>query len=236
MILHNEPSFLIYFGDAKDRCVKSSNTLNPEYLLELKNKLNLEKLIFLKQVHGIKGLTISDSSQAKFSLNILDKEGDFLVTNLRNIGLGILTADCLPVIFYDPVNHVVAIAHAGWKSLVAGIIPNVIETMQKEFNTKPINLNTFFGACAKVCCYQVQKDFIHNLDNSTFSDQVIFNKDNKIFFDIPRFATLQLTELGIPSKNIKKNYKSCTVCDTRFHSHRRNGKEAGRQATIVALK
>lgn len=46
MILHNEPSFLIYFGDARDRCVKSGHLFNPEYLKELKEKLNLEKLIF----------------------------------------------------------------------------------------------------------------------------------------------------------------------------------------------
>ncbi len=236
MILHNEPSFLIYFGDAKDRCVKSENNFNPECFQKLQERLNLEKLVFLKQMHGIDGLTITDPIQIKFSLNLFDKQGDFIITNLRKVGIGILTADCLPLVFYDPVHHAVGIAHVGWKGLIAGIIPKVAQKMQNEFKTNPTNLDVFLGPCAKACCYQVDENFLHNLENSTFAEQVTFRRNDKIFFNIPRFAKLQLIEMRINPENINKNYRNCTICDTRFHSVRREGEKTGRQITIVGLK
>ena len=236
MILHNEPSYLIYFGDKKGCCVESYPKFPIKCFEELRLPLHLEKIAFLKQVHSCNGICIDKLDQLESSLNFLEQNGDFIITNVRNIGIGVLTADCLPLIFYDPVHHAVAVVHAGWRGAVANIVEKVINKMEECFNSKASNLITYFGSCAKVCCYQVQQNFLENLEKYSFVKDVVFNRDEQTFFNLPTFVEMQLLNLGVKEASIHKNYNDCTICNTQFHSYRRDNATALRQATIVALK
>jgi YfiH family protein len=237
MILHNEPSFLIYFGDKGDRCVKTTKNYSFTAFKNIQQAIpNMEKLVFLKQEHGVEGISLKDFSSIPTEITLFKHKGDFIVTNLRQVGIGILTADCLPLIFYDPVKHVVSVVHVGWQGSVHGIVQVVVNKMKHDFGTSPTDLIAYLGPCAKVCCYVVEDDFLENLEDSEFTEQVIFKRDNKTFFNLPRFIKLQLLDLGVKQENIRKQYNSCTICDERFHSYRRDKKTKYRQATVVVLK
>ncbi|MBD3272755.1 peptidoglycan editing factor PgeF [Candidatus Dependentiae bacterium] len=236
MILHNDPSYKIYFGDSKDDCVKSDGQINKEYFEKKLQDLKLDNLIFLKQIHSNKGICIDSPSLLNKKLILFEQEGDFIITNQRNVGIGILTADCLPVVFYDPVNHVVGVVHVGWKGAVTNIISNVIKKLKKCFNTDTSKIKIYFGPSARVCCYQISNEFIKNFDNCSFCEDIFLKKDGSLHLDLPKLVKNQLLDLGVPKGEINFDYNSCTICDLRFHSYRRSNQDPGRQATIVALK
>ena len=236
MILHNDPSFLIYFGNSKDCCVKSDFKFSKKDLDSVRDFLSLKNIVFLKQTHSSDGICLNDLSQVKSFYSLFEYSGDFIVTNLRRVGIGILTADCLPVVIYDPVGNVISIVHAGWRGCASDIITRSIEIMQNQFNSKIHDLVIYFGSCAKVCCYKIKNDFLKNFENFSFVDQVIFKKEDHLFFDLLKFAELKLLDLGLKIENLHKNYNNCTICDLNFHSYRRDKEQAGRQATIVALR
>ncbi len=235
MILHNDPSFLIYFGDKKDRCVKSDLKTTKEYLLQLKENLKLKSLIFLNQVHRNFGLCLKDENQINGNLSLFEQNGDFLITNLRNVGIGVVTADCLPIVLYDPIKQVVCVIHAGWRGSVADIIDNAINEMEINFNVTAENLVAYIGACAGACCYEVGRNFTKNLENYNFAHELFIQK-NGIFFNLTELNKRLLLNRGILLKNIHTQYNVCTICSSNFHSYRGDNKTDYRQATIVALK
>ncbi len=236
MILHNDSSYKIYFGDIKDDCIKSDGQPNNDYFEHKLKDLKVDNLVFLKQIHSKQGICIDSPSSLKKELILFEQEGDFIITNQRNIGIGVLTADCMPVIFYDSVHHVVAIAHVGWKGAVSGIVSTVINKLHDCFKTDPDELTIYFGPSSKVCCYKVSDDFLKNLDDCPFRDDILLKKDDSLYLDLPKLVQYQLVELGVLKEEIKIGYNSCTICDLRFHSFRRSDQDAGRQATIVSLK
>ncbi|MFC1894393.1 peptidoglycan editing factor PgeF [Candidatus Dependentiae bacterium] len=236
MILHNDSSYMIYFGDCKDPCVKSNTKISLNCLKKIKNRLHLEKIIVLNQLHGIKGICLKDLSTSFSEVSFMQKTGDYIITNISKIGIGVLTADCLPIIFYDPVHNIIAIAHAGWRGAVKEIAKNLIQKMEQSFNTYTQKLIVYLAPSAKFCCYQVDNKFLNHLENSTFINQVILKRQNKYFFDLPKFVRLQLLDLGIKENNIHQNYNDCTICNTKFCSFRRQNGTSSRQVTVVALK
>ena len=237
MILHNNLSFAIYFGDSEDCCVKPFYKDSIKSFSDLQKKLNLEKLVFLKQTHSSDGLCINDDiAKTQGTLSIFEKMGDYIITNQRNIGIGVVTADCLPLILYDPVKHISAVIHAGWKGAIDNIAIKAFNLMQEKFDCKITDIFCYLGPCAKVCCYKVSEDFKANLEFTNFSEEVFLKKGEDVFFDLVRFVKLQLLDLGIKCERIKEEYNACTICNHKFYSYRRQGVLAGRQATIIVLK
>lgn len=242
MLMHSSPLYRIYFGDARDKIfkrdviqIKDKNLLEFEPFSKLKKRMEIEQLIFLHQVHGTKGLIITSMEEAK-SITPFTVEGDFIITNVPHVGIGIITADCLPIIFFDKRHQVIAIAHAGWRSASGQIVLKVVDQMQKNFNTNIEDIRIIFGPSAKVCCYRVGEDFIENFQDFEFVDRVLQRRDEGLFFDLPKFNRILLEDLGIKKDQFLLEYNDCTVCDESFYSHRRKGeREDGRQMTVACL-
>lgn len=228
--------YFFHFGTAQDSLEK------------IQKQRGCSSIIVLDQVHGNKGVVITQplheaSSYAKASADtsagkytITQGEGDFLVTNLCNIGLGVLTADCLPIIFIDQKNHAVGIAHAGWRGAVQSIAAEVVRCMQQSYGTCPPDLSIFFGPCAHVCCYEVQEDFLQHLKSFSFADYAIQRRNSSLFFDQITFNTHILLSLGIPKNAITSKYSLCTIGDHNYFSYRRQGDAAGRNVSVVYVK
>jgi len=242
MLLHSHPMFKIYFGDARDKLFKQQylnlppdkNILEMEQLATLKKAMSLESLMFLNQVHGTDGLIINSEDQLQ-NLRPFSKDGDFIITNLKHVGIGVMTADCLPIIFFDKRNQVIAVVHAGWKGSVSHIATKVVGHMQKNFNTKIEDLKVIFGPSAKVCCYKVTEDFLEHLEDVEFLERVIHRREDGLYFDLPLFNMILLGDLGIKKESILFKYNDCTICDNSFYSCRRQGKYSGCQMSVVCL-
>lgn len=241
MIIYNNSDFSIYFGTAQDNLyqddylalagISAHTLLQHPLFVGIKGAVkDIPALVFLRQVHGVQGESI-DTYDVRFGSFAI--EGDFLTTNQSHIGLGIMTADCVPIIFYDPLNHARAIVHAGWRGTVANIVLIALARMQERYGTNPNRMNVFFGPSAQSCCYEVTADFVDNNVRSDLIHDVIVHRGNALFFDVQRYNKLLLIEHGVPDYAFNHAYVRCTICDDSFFSYRRQGVSAGRQATIV---
>ncbi len=239
-LFYQHENLHIYFGDASSALSPHDHGLTttspsvdklfaiPGYA-NLKKDLQLEHLMFLRQEHRTKGVFIEHAQ----SLIPFSDEGDFLATQLPKIGIGVLTADCVPVVIYAPDIHAVSVVHAGWRGVVDGIV--LIAALElRNRGAQPGKLQIFIGPCAKVCCYEVQAHFYHVMHPDYQSDAIFINGGHH-FFDMPLLIQMQLQELGISSEQINSAFNFCTICNHSFYSHRRQGPLAGRQMTVVAL-
>lgn len=235
MSIYQDKKITIFFGDAQhaiDRCLFDQNKSQAELehvnsLLFIKQKLQLASLFFTKQIHGAQGFLISHDVHEQ-------PEADFLVTNKTQVGLGIYTADCLPIIIYDPEHHAVALAHAGWMGSVQEIAIHALQALEKAYGTKKQNVKVFFGPAAGPCCYVVQPSFREKLAPFNFSDQVLAVRDGHTYFDLVLFNKLQLSSYGVLAQAF--NYHAdCTIHTLSYCSYRRDNKNTARNVTLVAL-
>ena len=240
MIFHDAPSFRIYFGNARDKLFpaeylnmsSNQNILEIEPYKNIKKLLNLDELMFLSQVHGNQGLVIS-TEQAQ-QMQPFKTDGDFFITPDKHLGIGVMTGDCLPIIFYDTQKNVVAIVHAGWRGSVQEVAVKALESMQVTFGTNAQNVKVLFGPSAKSCCYKVGDDFSQYLEAFEYAEEVLLQLNGTQFFDLPRFNRLQLKNAGIKTDAFQLDYNICTICDDTFCSSRRQDEQ--RQMTVVSLK
>ena len=133
-------------------------------------KLNCEKkpIITLNQTHSNKVICFNTREEAKDKMI-----GDAIVTKLKNIGIGVLTADCVPILFYDSKTKIIGCVHAGWKGALNGIIENTMDKFL-ELNSNARDLIAAIGPCINHHHYEVGHDFYKK-----FVDQ---NKNNQQFF------------------------------------------------------
>ncbi len=235
-MIYKTPQFQIYFGGAADAiskigdCIPAAQPLaNHEKFKPICDMLKVQDLAFLNQTHSTDGMIIADKIPA------FDEDGDYLITDKKSIGIGVMTADCLPIIVYDSKNHVAAIAHAGWRGTVGEVAIKTVQNMQQVFGTSLAQIGVFFGPSAKQCCYVVDELFVSNIKEFTL--QVIErNRNGALCFNLPGLNELQLHRMGIPKAALNKDYNLCTMCDEQFFSYRRQGQQAGRQMSIIALR
>lgn len=116
-------------------------------------------VVFARQVHGTRAATVPDDGTADpdaFRADLGERDGGFdaLVTGARGTALGVLVADCVPVLLADPEAGVVATAHAGRPGLLAGVLPSVLAAMTAAGASAP-RIRAALGPCAGGCCYEV---------------------------------------------------------------------------------
>ncbi len=160
-------------------------------------------------------------------------QSDSLVTDQKGVMLGILTADCVPVLLYDPRHEVVAAIHAGWKGSAAGIAAKCVATMQKEFGTDPSDLIAGIAPSIGGCCYEVGSEVAaHFVDY----DRVLSPKEEKYTLDLPEVNRLQLIDAGVPASQIELS-GICTACHVDdFFSYRKTQGCSGRFMSMIGLK
>lgn len=241
MLFHTSPAFCSYFGNAQDglqpaafAAYHGTDLSVQEPFIRLKKIMGLSSLVFLHQTHSDKGFVLQADADVA-ALESFVTEGDYLITSLKHVGIGVMTADCLPIVMYDVQNNVIAVVHAGWRGSVQRVAVRALEALQKNFATDTAQLRIFFGPSAHACCYQVQPDFIQNLDDFSFAQQTLQTHSGNLYFDLPLFNRLQLEAAGVPKQAFKMDYALCTMCDPTFCSYRRQGAAAGRQMTVVSL-
>jgi len=161
-------------------------------------------------------------------------EADALVTNLPNVVLTILTADCVPLLVVDPVHRAIGAVHAGWRGTQQEIVRKTIEKMGALYGTQPADLIVGIGPAIGECCYEVGAEVA---DHFTAYPQAIVPKDNgKYLLDTKRINARQLEDLGVPPNQIEIS-PICTSCEhERFFSYRADAGTAGRFMSCIMLE
>ena len=155
----------------------------------VKKKLNINsKKIFLAyQIHSNKFYFIDKYSHYNKKL-----KGDALITNKKNFPLGILTADCVPILLCDRNIKMIAAIHAGWKGAYKDIIKKVVRFFLKN-GSNPKEIIAAIGPCISVKNYEVKKDFKKKFIKKDKKNLFFFKmKKNRLYFNLPNFVKSQL--------------------------------------------
>lgn len=200
---------------------------------EIKKSPEAADCLLLKQKHETSGFVVTHETR---NIEKLSQLGDFLITNIPNVKLGILTADCLPIIFKDQKNKAIGAAHAGWRGSMNKISEAVLESMQRNYQTKPEDVSIIFGPCIHACCYKVGQDLISHVKAYPFGETTITKREEDQFFDLLAFNKALLISLGVKEVAIDSSNSVCTSCNKEYHSHRREGEMAGRQLSTVWIE
>ena len=138
------------------------------------------------------------------------------------MSISVLTADCLPVLFADKKNHVIGVAHAGWKGALNGILENTVHSMI-ELGADIKSIKAVIGPCISPSIYEVGQDFFDTFTERNISFQNYFSKgvyQRKYFFNLPKFALDRLYHLKISDAEWIGN---CTYHESdKFFSYRRS--------------
>lgn len=197
---------------------------------KLAKELNVMErdLFFINQVHDKNIRVINEGSIN----NIEDYDG--LISNCSSKVLCTCYADCVPLLFFDPVKNVVASIHSGWKGTIKLIGQETIKKMQSEYGSNVEDILVGIGPSIGPCCFEVGEDvydeFRKKLPIGAFED------DGKLFVDLWNSNIYMLTQIGVKRENIECK-GICTSChNDRFYSYRKGDKESGRFTAFIMLR
>ena len=209
---------------------------NPETVLKNRQHLAsalgipLDNFTTARQVHGGNVVTVTKPGGA-FHHGTAIAETDAMVTNVPNICLMVLQADCVPMLFFDAEKKVIGATHAGWKGTLSKIAQNTVRVLQERFNCLPKDIYVGIGPSIGPCCYEVGAEIISKVKNSSdvykgYISAMI--SENKGYFNLWEANKRQLIQMGVPEKNVEVA-QICTRCNhDQFFSYRHQQKETGR--------
>ena len=209
------------------------NVLNNLKIVCKKINCSSKNLILLNQIHSSKFYFINKNY--KFKKKKLN--GDALITNVKKIALGVLVADCVPVLIYDKNLKIISAIHAGWKSVYKEIIKKVVKFLiKKGSNTK--NLVAVIGPSISEKSYEVQKDFKDKFLKKDKQSKFFFKiRKNKTYFGLNKYVYYHLKKLGI--KNLEIIKKNTFDPKNNFFSARRSiqnkENDYGRNISVIMI-
>lgn len=193
-----------------------------------------EGVITLYQEHGATALTVT----GPIARDALPK-ADAVVSTTPGLVIGVLTADCTPVLFADAEARVVAAAHAGWRGAVSGILERTIEEMLRQ-GAERARIRAAVGPTISQAAYEVGPDFEAEVTDLDSASRPFFSKPiqgGKSHFDLPGYATARLTKMGLADV---ENLAVCTHAgESLFFSFRRTTQrkepDYGRQISAIVV-
>ena len=200
-------------------------------LVSKKMRINQKRLSLMHQTHSNKVIIITKKNK-----NLKKFKSDALITKMKGFALGVVTADCVPIILYDVKNKIIGCVHAGWKGASSGIIENTIKKF-KKLNSK----NKIFasvGPCIGKKSYEVDIDFYKKFIVRSKKNGVYFLKknNNKKLFNLRKYVNDKLIKLNVKVDHVNHDtFKE----KTRFFSYRRSQKlqekDYGRCISVICL-
>lgn len=192
--------------------------------------LSVSRLYFLSQVHGNHCVELTAEADQR---SVVFTEGDALVSGETNVGCGVRTADCIPVLIADPVTGRVGAAHAGWRGLVAGVLE---QTVQRVAASDIRRLVAAVGPHIETTAFEVSEDVATELRSASPGVDPVVRDFEKPHVNLRRVAEAQLLSLGLQPENVD-HVSGCTFTDSaRFFSFRRDGKASGRHLSVIVAR
>lgn len=190
----------------------------------LQNAIKKDRLVFANQIHSNHIVAITANNYDR----IFNADG--LITNQPNIAIGVMVADCVPILLFDPIHNAVGAVHAGWRGTAKEIAARAVEKMGQNYRSKPSDLIVGIGPAIKSCCYAIENPApFKQLKLDSALTQI---SNIKWRLDLQQANRIQLERIGVKNIEIMEH---CTSCDKRFYSYRRD-KTTGRFVGIIGLR
>lgn len=199
---------------------------------------SLDDLVVANQVHGsaVQVVDAADRGRGAYDATSAVADADALVTATPGVLLGVLLADCVPVVLHDPRRGVVAVAHAGWRGTVAHVVGETVRTMVERFGCDPATVHAGIGPSIGPASYEVGPE-VAAAATAAFGEAagVLVSHGGRTTFDLWLANRYDLRASGVPAEHI-----SCVEVDTfnatdQFFSHR-VGAPTGRFMAFAALR
>ncbi len=179
-----------------------------------------------RQVHGARVVRARDCADAEVP-------ADAVLASEAGTCVGVVTADCVPLLIAADGGRVVAAVHAGWRGLAAGVVEAAVAAVCAEAH-EPVAV---IGPHAGACCYEVDAPVLRSL-RPRFGEELERagqpTSPGHVLLDLGRLAHGALRAAGVAASSIGRIARACTICDaTRFHSYRRDGPRAGRLVHFI---
>ncbi len=197
--------------------------------------LQPNQLLTVKQVHGTDVLVI-DQPNPDLS-HFLNVECDAVITDQPGIMIGVLVADCYPVLLYSPDKKAAGVVHVGWRGAAAGILKKAVQAMQASFGCNPGELLAAVGPGIGAHKYEVDRQVREAFRQGTGHWEVISQEValGKWHLDLRKSCLLQLQDAGLSAESMSAA-DECTCCHRElFFSYRRDAGKTGRQLGFVVL-
>lgn len=199
----------------------------------LANTLEYDKnrLVHMRQIHS--DMIVRCTADMDFGSR---PECDALITDIPGQPLMVMTADCTPVLMYDPLRHAAAAVHAGRAGALKNIVSKTVAALQEAYGCNPANLQVTLGPSVCPACYEVDAAVAETVETAGCGFALQHIKEDTFFLDINTILVHQLENTGIPPTHIDR-LPYCTACESgRFFSYRAEKGMTGRQAGIIMLK
>lgn len=205
----------------------------PENKIKLAEKLGLpsRSLVFPDQTHTNCVAEISELPEHIIA------ETDALVSNKAGICLCVQTADCVPVLLFDPVAKVVAAVHAGWRGTVGKIVENAVKQMVSKYGTLPQNIRAAIGPSISPAIYEVGDEVVDAAKKTIpNADQTLQkNSSCNYHFNLWEANRQLLIRSGLNTSNIEVLGECSFSGIEKYYSARRDGVETGRMVSGIMI-
>lgn len=188
-----------------------------------------EGLLRPRQVHGCDVVTAAECRRAPCP------EADAVVSIESGVAVGVVTADCVPVLLASEDGRAVAAVHAGWRGLACGILARGVDALRQGCGDQRIL--AAIGPCIGGCCYEVDVPVLDALEARCGPLGAVTRRSRPghALLDLGALVGSELGRLGLAQSDVARLPDACTHCDpVRFHSYRRDGARAGRLVHFVA--
>ena len=231
IIIDDEKYHVVFTNAERERSFNRNTEEGIKEINSLKKEFDANDVIYLKQIHSDKILIHQCNNKS-----IKDEEGDAIITNEKNVIIGVFTADCVPVILIDEENGVIAAIHSGWRGTFESITLKTIEKMKREFNTNEMKIKAYIGPHIRKCCYEVSEELkLKFIDKKkTIDEEKLFNENN---LNLEECIIDDLKTAGVQDYNIN-SLNLCTYCseDIKLHSYRKSEGSYGRMFSFIMIR
>jgi polyphenol oxidase len=223
-------------GNMDFRFGETSVVLKSRELFLAKNSLDASRCVAMRVVHGddIRIVTTADLGKGMY-----DEPSalvcDALITQEKNLGLFLLTADCMPCVFFDPTHGVLGLAHLGWKGVALGLAAKVIAQMEERYGTVSKQLQVHFGPSIAACSYITESPA--QATDPTWGPFLRPADTGGTHVDLFGYVQAQLIAAGVFASNIT-HPSADTAANVEYFSHyrsRKTGEPEGRIATVALI-
>ncbi|MDP3466427.1 MAG: peptidoglycan editing factor PgeF [Sulfuricurvum sp.] len=188
------------------------------------------RLIHMRQIHSDQIVIINDTHHFD-----TPPECDALITNRPNIPLMVMSADCTPILLYDPTTQTIGAVHAGRAGALNEILPKTLHAMGKEYGTTADDVIVLLGPSIHGCCYEINENIAHEVFVKGYANS-LHKEDKRIFLDVNTILLRQLETVGVKKENIEVS-EACTSCNNEtYFSYRADAQQTGRIAGVIMLK
>lgn len=195
-------------------------------------------VVMSNQVHGDKVRVVTAADIKHDLYHSEEYQADGLITDIPGVALTVFSADCIPILLYDPVRRVIAAVHAGWMGTALGIAGTAAEKMTGIYGSKPADILAAIGPGISKCCFETHEDVPNAMTEAMGAAALAYIQpleNGKYKVDLKGLNAQWLRKSGLSQEHIAVDCE-CTLCHPdKYWSHRAHREHRGSQAAMIQL-